>query len=109
MNKAKEVYLDKNGNMIKKAWCGDIKRHPEKYTEVSVDLMPQKLSLTLVGLGWQNSGLTFWFKGDDGREYPMSWGVMSDYLQTHSIPVGEFDIEYLKQGTVHSIGFKDGE
>lgn len=95
MNKAKEVYLDKDGNMIKEAGWRDIKRHPEKYTEVSVDLMPQKLSLTLVGLGWQNSGVTFWFKGDDGREYP--------------IPVGEFDIEYLKQGTVHSIGFKDGE
>ena len=109
MNKAKEVYLDENGNMIKKVWCGNVNRHPEKYTEVNVSLMPQKLKLTLVGLEWQNSGLTFWFKGDDGREYPMSWGVMSDYLQTHSIPVGEFDIEYLKQGTVHSIGFKGDE
>lgn len=109
MNKAKEVYLDKDGNMIKKAWYGDVNKHPEEYTEVNVSLMPQKLKLRLCGLGWQNSGITFWFKGDDGREYPMSWGIMSDYLQTHSIPVGEFDIEYLKQGTVYSIGFKDGE
>lgn len=108
MNKAKKIYLDENGNMIKKAENWRIDEYPEKYTAVDVSLMPQKLNLTLTCLAWQNSGITFWFKGDDGRKYPMSWGNMCDYLENHPIPLGEFDIEYLQQGAVYSIGFADG-
>lgn len=105
MNKAKEVYYDKNGVMAKSVRY----KNKNDFTKVNIEpnTVVHKSSLKLISVSWTNSGVTFWFKDEDGKIYPMTDSVLMKYVKDHPIDFGERDIEFLKQGTVYSIGFVD--
>ena len=107
MNKAKVVYYDKDGNMVKST------RYKNKRDLVKVKVEPNtivhKKSLKLVKISWLNHGITLWFEDENGKIYPMTDMILYDYLEKNSIDLGERDIEFFQQGYVYSIGLVDKE
>lgn len=107
MNKAKVIYYEKDGNMVKNT------RYRNKENLVKVELEPDtvvhKKSLKLVRISWLNSGVTLWFEDENGKIYPMTDMVLFDYLEKNPIDFGERDIEFFQQGCVYSIGLVDKE
>ena len=105
MNKAKVVYYDKDGDMVKST----LYKNKDKLikSEIAPNTTITK-KLKLIGLGWLNSGVTFWFADETGRRYPMSDNVLIDYLDDNPIDFGERTFEFLQQGHVYSIGFVEG-
>ena len=103
MNKAKTVYYDKNGNMVKST------RYKNKNELIKSDIAPNtvllKKGMKLVGITYLNHGVTIWFKDANGRFYPMTDSVFSDYIENHPIEFGDMNIEFLQRGDTYSIGF----
>lgn len=103
MNKAKTVYYDKKGNMIKST------RYVNKDSLIKFNVeqggIVHKKNMKLMNVTWQNSGVTFWFKDDADKYYPMTDTVFNEYLKDNPISFGDVDIEFLQQGYVYSIGF----
>ena len=94
MNKAKRVYIDKDGNMC---------RQKERYECKEIEPFIVKGKLKLANIGWQNSGVYFAFKAEDGKMYFMSQGEFEKYIKRHEVVIdGEF--EFLQQGRIYSIG-----
>lgn len=102
-NRAKTVYYDKNGNMIKNTNYKDKSKLIK--SEIEPGSIVRKKDIKLVDLGWLNSGLTFWFADENGRQYPMTDSVFMNYLEDNPIEFGDMDIEFLQRGSVYSIGF----
>ena len=102
-NRAKTVYYDKNGNMIKNTNYKDKSKLIK--SEIEPGSIVRKKGMKLVDLGWLNSGLTFWFADENGRQYPMTDSVFMNYLEDNPIEFGDIDIEFLQRGSVYSIGF----
>lgn len=102
-NRAKTVYYDKNGNMIKNTNYKDKSKLIK--SEIEPGSIVRKKGMKLVDLGWLNSGLTFWFADENGRQYPMTDSVFMNYLEDNPIEFGDMDIEFLQRGSVYSIGF----
>lgn len=104
-NRAKTVYYDKNGNMIKNTNGYGINKNSLIKSEIKPGAVVHKRGMKLVDLGWLNSGLTFWFEDDSGRRYPMTDSVFLNYIKENPIEFGDMDIEFLQRGSVYSIGF----
>lgn len=102
-NRAKTVYYDKNGDMIKNTNYKDKSKLIK--SEIEPGSIVRKKGMKLVDLGWLNSGLTFWFADENGRQYPMTDSVFMNYLEDNPIEFGDMDIEFLQRGSVYSIGF----
>jgi len=103
MNRAKTVYYDGKGNMIKNTNYKDKSKLIK--SEIEPGSIVRKKGMKLVGLTWLNSGLTFWFADENGRRYPMTDSVFMNYLKDNPIEFGDMDIEFLQRGSVYSIGF----
>lgn len=108
-NRAKTVYYDNDGNMIKNTNGYGINKNNLIKSEIKQGDVVHKKGMKLVGLGWLNSGLTFWFADENGRQYPMTDSVFMNYLEDNPIEFGDMDIEFLQRGSVYSIGFVEGE
>lgn len=108
-NRAKTVYYDKNGNMIKNTNGYGINKNSLIKSEIKPGAVVHKRGMKLVDLGWLNSGLTFWFADENGRRYPMTDSVFMNYLEDNPIEFGDVDIQFLQRGSVYSIGFVKGE
>lgn len=94
MNKAKKVYIDKDGNM-----CRQKERHECK----EVEPFTIKGKLKLVHIALQNFGVYFIFKAEDEKIYYMSQTEFEKYIKRHEVVIeGEF--EFLQQGRIYSIG-----
>ena len=106
-NRAKTVYYDKNGNMIKNTNYKDKSKLIK--SEIEPGSIVHKKGMKLVSLSWLNSGLTFWFADENGRRYPMTDSVFMNYLEDNPIEFGDMDIQFLQRGSVYSIGFVKGE
>lgn len=107
MNRAKTVYYDGKGNMIKNTNYKDKSKLIK--SEIEPGSIVRKKGMKLVSLSWLNSGLTFWFADENGRLYPMTDSVFMNYLKDNPIEFGDMDIEFLQRGSVYSIGFVKGE
>lgn len=105
--KAKTVYYDKHGNMIKNTNYKDKSKLIK--SEIEPGSIVRKKGMKLVDLTWINSGLTFWFADENGRRYPMTDSVFMNYLEDNPIEFGDMDIQFLQRGSVYSIGFVKGE
>lgn len=105
MNKAKKIYLDANGDMVKSVSKWDIEHFPDKYKRFDVESVVDRKKLRLVGLSYLNSGVTLWVEDEDGRDYPVTDSVFNKYLHEHPLDMGLVDFEYLQQGSTYSIGF----
>lgn len=102
MYKAKYVYYDKSGNMVKST------RDKNVSSLIKSDIQPDTTvtkRLKAVGLGWLNNGWALWLADDTGRKYPMSSSVLHSYLKNHDIDFGERTFEFLQRGDTYSIGF----
>lgn len=105
MNRAKTVYYDVKGNMIKNTNYKDKSKLIK--SEIEPGSIVRKKGMKLVDLSWLNSGLTFWFADENGRRYPMTDSVFMNYLEDNPIEFGDMDIQFLQRGSVYSIGFVD--
>lgn len=103
MNRAKTVYYDGKGNMIKNTNYKDKSKLIK--SEIEPGSIVRKKGMKLVNLTWLNSGLTFWFADENGRRYPMTDSVFMNYLEDNPIEFGDMDIQFLQRGSVYSIGF----
>lgn len=97
MNKAKKVLF--NGkDMVRKT---DSHRYGNDYHEENNFIFTDELRITR--LGWQNSGCYIELESPSGNKLYMSHQEFNKLLESKDVKVtGTF--EFLKQGTVQSIG-----
>ena len=107
MNKAKTIYYDKNGNMVKNTNYKD--KNKLIKSEIEPGTVVRKKGLKLVNISWLNTGVTLWFEDANGRLYPMTDSVFLEYIKSNPIDFGDKDIEFLQRGSVYSIGFVEGD
>lgn len=103
MNKAKTVYYDKNGNMVKNLRYENKKELTK--TDIAKDTVVSKSGMRLISITPLRSGVTFWFEDADKKLYPMTDTVFNHYIKDNPIDFGDMNIEFLKKGEVYSIGF----
>ena len=104
-NKAKTVYYDKNGDMVKNTNAAGVRKSNLIKSEIEQGTVVRKKGIKLVDLGWLNCGLTFWFMDENGRRYPMTDSVFLKYIKDNPVDFGDMNIEFLQRGSVYSIGF----
>ena len=98
MNKAK-VTIFNGKDMVRKTNYADMKVCREENTE-NYNFQDE---LKIVRACWQNSGCYFELEGSEGNKLYMSHSQFNELLETKDIKVtGSF--EFLKQGTIQSIG-----
>lgn len=107
MNKAKTIYYNKRGNMVKTT------KYENKKELIKSDIAPgtviRKKGMKLVDITPLTNGVTFWFLDENERYYPMSDTVFRSYISNSPIEFGDMNIEFLQRGDVYSIGFVKGE
>lgn len=98
MNKAK-VTIFNGKDMVRKTNYADMKVCREMDTQDFIF----KDELRLIRIGWQNCGCYLELEGSKGNKLYMSHSQFNDLLESKDVKIyGEF--EFLKQGTVQSIG-----
>lgn len=107
MNKAKKVFYDDKGNMVKNTNYKD--KSKLIISEIKPGTVVHKNGLKLVDINWLNFGVTLWFEDINGRRYPMTDSVFLEYIKSNPIDFGDKDIEFLQRGSVYSIGFVEGD
>ena len=104
--KAKEVYYDTTGDMVKSTLGLNL----NNYIKSPVEGKTLTKRFRLVDIQrHEQRGVTFWFEDNTGRRYPMGDGYFKEYLQKHPIDFGEQTTGFYKYGHVYSIGFIEGE
>lgn len=103
MNKAKKTIF--NGmDMVRKTNHADMKVCKEMDTQD----FTFKDELRLIRIGWQNSGCYIELEGSKGNKIYMSHSQFNNLLENKEVKIdGEF--EFLKQGTIQSIGLIKGD
>lgn len=109
MNKAKRIYIDDNGNMVKDAYfIRDKKRKPRKIKHIKIpDNYIDKRDLYLTSISRTNKGLTFWFEDDGGTIYPMCDSELIGWVKKHPIKFEDATWVYKQQGYIYSISFEE--
>ena len=100
------VYYDAIGNMIKSTL--GVQKTKLVRSDVGGKTLTKQLTLIDVE-PCASKGVTFWFEDNVGRRYPMTDSVFAEYIKSHPICFGEKAFNFLKQGHVYSIGFKEDE